>query len=378
MRILTFQNKPIESGLTEISMTNLTRPLDRLRVALLRVILKNSILRHVYRDRALRLGFNFVALCILYLTVSSKWPILLLVTGPLVFGYPHLVASYRFLQKPKVKLRLGWSSPDVFRLFVLLTLISLGIRFVAPLFIKTPQVPYGTWEILLSVSALGIVRLKLNSIRPILVAALTVLSIGAVLKVAWIDPLAFVGIALIFHNWVGYGHWYLAAPDAKTRIVVVTSTLIFALIHYLVFAGFLDPLISISDVRFLSTRSFEVSGWTLASWSLEPKMWDRALVLYAFGLSLHYFIWLRAIPQSLDKNFVPNSFRRSLELLRADCGPKMTVLLISAAVLIIGIWIFSPAAGPIYFGVAMLHGWLELIFLVVAFYSNILKINTEV
>lgn len=375
MRIIDYRGRNIVSTVIDSTDSHIARPLDRLRVVVLQMTLKNRLLRKIYCDRAVRLGLNFVLLSFLYLIVSVKWSIVLLVLGPLVLGYPHLVASYRFLQKPGIVFKAGWGTSKVFQSFLFLTVMSLAIRFIGTEFNLLPKLPYGTWEILLSLVALGVIRVELKSIRSILLLAFTLVSIGLVLKLAWYNPLAFVGIALIFHNWVGFGHWFLASKDLKNRIVVVLATLIFGIVHVAVFFGALDAWISIPEINFLSARSFEVSGWALAPWSIDPKIWDRALVLYAFGLSLHYFIWLRAIPQSLDNSLVPNSYRRSLELLRKDCGYKTTTVLLAGVVLIVAMWFFASLAGKIYFGIAMLHGWLELTFLIVAAFSALLKIK---
>ncbi len=346
--------------------------LDRMRIFFLKLTLKNQTLRQIYSDRAYRLGCTFILLSALYLVISLKWSIVLLVFGPLIFGYPHLVASYRFLQKPESIEKKNWDSSRIFRLFLFLTGVSLLIRFASLSLSWIPQLPYGTWEILLSLVALVILRSKFKSFAQHMVTTLTLLSAALLLKLSWHNPLAIVGFALLIHNWVGFGHWFLASKDLKTRSVVILSTLIFAFIHILVFAGFLDSWISFLDLSFLSTQSFQVSGWVLAPWSNDPMVWNRALVLYSFGLSMHYFIWLRALPQSLDQRVVPNSFRRSLEKLRSDCGAQMTTLLFLGALLILAMWSFLSLAGRIYFGIAMLHGWLELIFLIAAFYSGLL------
>jgi hypothetical protein len=367
------QNKNAALQFIGSSVIHVARPLDRARIAMLRVTMKSEWLRQIYCNRAYRLGINYLFLFGIYLLISLQWSVVLLVLGPLILGYPHLIASYRFLQRPGSVLMLRWDSAKVFRIFLLLTGVSLIIRFGVSGMEAMPKLPYGTWEILLSLSALGIVGLKMTSLRHVLIAAMTLAIVGGILKLAWWNPLAFVGFALIFHNWVAFGHWFLCAKDTENRVVAVLAALLFAWIHYFIFAGYLDSWISFPNFNFLSTQSFEVKGWALAPWSSEPKMWDRALVLYAFGLSLHYFIWLRAIPQSLDHKSVPNSFRRSLDLLKIDCGPKVTALLFAGAAALLALWFFTPYMGRIYFGIAMLHGWLELTFLIVAFSSMVLK-----
>jgi len=355
-------------------MTALTH-LDHLRAIVLRVTMKSSFLRQIYLDRSNRLSLSYILLSIIYLFVSLKYSVVLLILGPLVLGYPHLVASYRFAQKSALGLTLRWNTTTILRFFIFLTASSLFIRFVLPKLVNLPQLPYGTWEILLSLSALAVVRIKLNSVFDVLVAVMTLLLTAGVLKLAWHDPLAFVGIALIFHNWVAFGHWFFAAKDFKNRAVAFSALVIFALIHLVVMLGFFDASISFPEINFLSDQSFGVRGWVLAPWTSDPMIWNRIIVLYTFGLSVHYFIWLRAIPQCLDEKSVPNSFRNSLQQLRKDCGPKTTtVLLIVGAVVGLAMWFHTALAGRIYFGIAMLHGWLEFVFLMMALGAYLLKI----
>lgn len=364
MKLLNFQN-------------SLALQLDLLRIAALRFMMKNQLLRQIYSDRAARLGFNFLLLSGLYLVVSLKWSIVLLVLGPMIMGYPHLVASYRFLQKTNIGFGLRFNTADVFRFFIFLTTASLCIRFFGPQFSIIPQLPYGSWELLLSVAALGLFKIKINSFRNIFVVLMTLLLVGLILKVAWDYPIAFVGFALIFHNWIAFGHWYLATKDDKNKIVVLLATLLFALIHIFIFTGFFDAWISFPKISFLSSASFAASGWTLASWSKDLIIWDRMIVIYTFGLSMHYFVWMKAIPQSLDQKAAPNSFRRSLEQLRKDCGEHTTVVLFIFALVALGVWLFTSSAGPIYFGLAMLHGWLEFTFLIFASLTAIFKISSQ-
>lgn len=350
-----------------MTVLEMTRPLDQIRVAMLRLLLQSRFLRKVYSDRALRLGLNYISLYAVYLLISLKFSIVLLFLGPLLLGYPHLIASYRFVQKTGFPLQ--WKSAKVFQLFLFLTSVSLVIRFAEGKYFDLPELPYGAWEILLSLVALGI--LKLDSWRNLPAILITIVSTLILLKWAWNYPLAFVGVALILHNWVGYGHWILAAKKAQEKAIVIGAIILFAITHWFILAGYFDQWISVSELSFFSTKSFQVSGWALAPWTTDPTVWNRMIVLYAFGLSLHYFVWLRAIPQSLELNSSPNSFRRSLILLKKDCGPVLTYLLFVGVVVAAVIVLFTGYAGRIYFGVAMLHGWLELTFLSFGLIRNV-------
>ncbi len=347
----------------------LIQALDRFRIAILRLTLKNLLVRHNYADKSRRLGLSFLFLTSLYLLVSLKWSLVLLVFGPVVLGYPHLVASYRFLNRS-----VGIFVTDrakIFKIFLFLTSLSLVIRFLAPKVLVLPDVPYGFWEIILSIAALAFLDVKLRSIHHWLGLLLAGASLFAVIRLAWWDPLAFVGFALIFHNWVAFGHWICASKKWEEKLVSYSATLVFAIIHFSILYGLLDNWISMPNLEFISTQSFEIRGWVLAPWSQNPMVWDRMIVLYAFGLSLHYFIWLQAIPQTLDKNVMPNSFQKSLEKIKSDCGPKTVSVLALGGIVALFVWAFTPWFGQIYFGIAMLHGWLELAFLIVGFYLRL-------
>lgn len=341
-----------------LTTNQFARSFDLIRIAWLRLTMKNMFFRQIYSDRSLRIGTYFLFLNLCYLFVSLRWSSTLLVLGPVLLGYPHLVASYRFLQKPFEKIKL-------FKIFLLLTLVSMLIRFLAIPLKVLPQLPYGSYEITLSFFALSLSKIRQNWT----IKTLTLILLLGILKTAWNNPLTFVGFALILHNWVAFGHWIASARLKRDLHVALISTLIFALIHILVFSGFFDSWINLESTNFLSEKSFEVKGWVLAPWSNSSIVWGRALVLYTFGLSIHYFVWLQAIPQCLDQNHVPNSFRRTLELLKKDCGPRTTTVLLFGALAILGVWIFTDYAGRIYFGIAMMHGWLELTFLIAAICS---------
>lgn len=364
MRLLGFHIRNTSTEVSESLFDSLTEFLDRVRIALLRMTMRVPGIKPIYADRSVRLGVSFVFFSIIYLLMSLKWSMMLLVIGPMILGYPHLVASYRFLQGSLTGMR--WNTQTVFQIFAVLTLASLGLRFVAPEFIAMPKWPYATWEIGLSALAIGLIALKMESINDVLISVLAIAMITGVLKLAWHDPLAFVGIALMAHNWVAFGHWFISAKDRRNRVTAILATCLFAFVHALVFLGHLDSWMAISEFKFLSTQSFEVRGWALAPWSSSPVVWDRMIVLYTFGLSMHYFVWLQAIPQCLDQNTKPNSFRRSLEQLRRDCGGRTTIILAFGALALLALWFFTSIAGRFYFGLALLHGWLELAFLIVA------------
>jgi hypothetical protein len=187
----------------------------------------------------------------------------------------------------------------------------------------------------------------------------------SMIKLAWLEPLIYVGATLILHNWVAYIYWIITAKEKRRRFVAIGSSLLFLFIHLLVFNGYLDSFFPMKDGALQFGGESQTTGWYLASWSSDPLVWYRLLVLYTFGLSMHYFVWLRAIPETLSPFEHPNNFRLILNNLRRDLGRNALIFTILVALSGTILWLFSFSLGSaIYFEMAILHGSLELIFLI--------------
>lgn len=325
--------------------------IDFFRAGFLKVFLKMNFIRSIYSKCAMRLGVGYLLTLLFYFPISLVRPDILLLTGPLIFGYPHLIASFRYVQKMNVGL------------FASLTLIcvlghwsGLGISFLR-------EFPFGAWQILVAMIALLISNI-ISRHYPSKLIIFSLLLCCGLLYFSYQEAIIFAGGILILHNWIGYFYWMMASKVKSRRAVAIMAFGIFALIHLLVLRGHFDAYFPISSREVNFPGETRATGWFLASWTENSIVWYRLLVLYAFGLSMHYFVWLRAIPQSLNPIEHPNNSRLSLKCLREDIGDKL--LLIFALVSMVGIliWLFSFALGArIYFEIAILHGALEIVFL---------------
>lgn len=327
--------------------------LDRARIRLLQLSLFLTALRWAYVSRPARHACRFMALNIAYIPLAILRPDILLIAGPLVFGYSHLVSSYRFVStsmKPNTQ----------FRVFLLATFAGLFLRLLTSRGV-IEQWPGGALEAL--VAALVLVAMTMKKSANFAGALLAALFTGLAIRFAWEEPIIFVGGVLIFHNWIAFFTWVAEAPIGADRRVAQASTCFFALVHILVLSGAVDSWLLLDRWDEIS-RGAWTAGWLLTGGADDAILLYRAVVLYTYGISLHYFIWLRAIPECRSKGQAPTSFRRSLDLLRADLGPKTL-----AAVILIGfagtiLWVAKPALGAaIYFGWAAMHGWLETVYL---------------
>jgi len=123
-------------------------------------------------------------------------------------------------------------------------------------------------------------------------------------------------------------------------------------------------LIPFKDGEVLFESGSHITGWYLASWTVDKLVWYRSLVIYTFGLSIHYFVWLKAIPESFNKFEHPNSFSFNFKNLRQDLGTKTLIAFI--LVIRVGwiLWQFNlPLGSAIYFEIAILHGAIKEVFL---------------
>jgi len=96
--------------------------------------------------------------------------------------------------------------------------------------------------------------------------------------------------------------------------------------------------------------------------STDYHLWFHAVVAYAFGQALHYFVWLKAIPDQQHHHEVPAGFRQSYRLLVEDFGRKTVAMMVIASLAMLGVWALQamPEARATYFAVAAFHGYLEM------------------
>ncbi len=327
---------------------------DRARQHMLKKSLQNLWLRKIYLSYEMRMIVGLLMTTLIALPTAILRPDLLLALGPLIFGYPHLIASFRYLsirEKSKIKLR-----PKLFFLFSVLTIFVI-------FFYKTrfsfEFVSFAFWPQVMALLALIFVYAAGYHKGQIGFIFGTFLALGCVLC-AWHKPLLFTGAFLIAHNFIAFLHWCVSAKIQRRRQIAMAGTLCFVLLHGFVLWGGLDPWLN-TDI--LKTYKVDHTGWLLASWSKEPIIWYRWLVLYTYGLSIHYFVWLRAIPESELKSNYPLSFRMSLKEWRQDLGSTWLKLSVIMALVGLSIWLLDAKLGQhLYFQIALLHGSLELVF----------------
>ncbi len=87
----------------------------------------------------------------------------------------------------------------------------------------------------------------------------------------------------------------------------------------------------------------------------------RLVLLYAFAQSVHYWMWLRMVPDEDRERVSPRTFRRSWVKLENDMGKVVLWGAVATAVFLAGWAVFDLARARYeYLHFARFHGVLEL------------------
>lgn len=311
---------------------------DAARLRFVRLL--GPLARPLLVSRDVRVAWTGAALVASALVLTSALPVWVLALGPIVWGVPHVLADVRYVVvQPGYHRRALVAAPAAAG--VVAAWAGLGLRAV------------------LAGAAVAALFARGSRARRAAVS-------GAALGLAAVAHLAPAAATLVFahlHNvvavaffvlWRRGGHAVRWAPAA-----------LFAVLATAVLGGALDP--AIARAAPLANATFDdlvdqLAPPSLVAWSGVPRLPERLVLLYAFGQSVHYAMWLRLVPEEARPSPRPRSFRQSLRALRADVGAP--VLAVAAAVaLFVAAWALVDLAGARikYLQFAFFHGWIELV-----------------
>jgi hypothetical protein len=325
-------------------------PLDRARSELFRVALalpgmRWLLLRKRRRVPALLLLHTTVALFLAMLA-----PTLLLLAGPLLLGVPHLVSDVRYLVlRPVLKrstqqLLLGGSA--------LLLLVQLARAFGL----------HASLRVELGIGWLFVLCVTLSSTsgaKPWRLASLLGLWLTFAV-VQWFRPGAsLLGLAH-GHNLLALAFWAFGFA-AQRRVALVGCGLVLALAAALVATpaawwGYRNGL----------TQVLGLSSWAAAD-GLAPFVRSPTLALgvvsaFAFLQSVHYAVWLHAVPQEATRGEGTLTFRMSLRQLRTEVGRRgaACLLLLFLVVPLVATLLGAVRTKELYLSLSAFHAYLEL------------------
>ena len=334
---------------------------DRLRGRILAVTLRVKLFDRIFRSRTKRLAVIFSISLLVALTLSLNFPLWMLLIVPLVLGVPHLVSSTIFVPRLTVTAEEALATGMAMRtgaFFVAVAAILLWTEDAAlPVLERLPNgieltaaLMTGGW--LAWVSGAGFLR-----------AAAVAAMLSLLLAASFAAPAETLGILVLAHNFVGFVYWILRAPTAEDRRVAVACLALLTLATAAILGGAFDAIVArrTQDI-FAGALSQADIGQAIFPNTERAILWGRAVSAFAFGQSLHYFVWLRAIPEQELPHGHPIGFSKSLRFIERDAGP---LVLYGAAYVLAGLFVYAllsgwPEARLLYLTAAAFHGYFEI------------------
>jgi hypothetical protein len=340
--------------------------LDSVRVLVLKTTMRSPLLKKVFVTRALRLSLFFALSLIANFMFAAKFPLWSLLIGPIVLGVPHLLSSIRYVPQMNSQTATENSKKlytTVGSLFVFMAVARLGLtHFNVQLLNQFPNL----LEVFVGTLSLGVVIAIQRTWDKVLPAlGILIPLFGATL----LYPLQTVGALVLLHNAVGFFFWIKAARSKLDRLVAIGSLLIFIAVNALLFLGIFDFLFMTRSTGILNGALNSLSIGSMIFPNGSFVLWERAVTAYAFGQGIHYFVWLKAIPEQNLNYEHPVSFVQSLRYLEKDFNKiaLWTVLLASITLLAYAVVASFPAARYLYLSGSAFHGYFEIMGLALLF-----------
>jgi len=155
-------------------------------------------------------------------------------------------------------------------------------------------------------------------------------------------------VLLLGHNFIAFVYWYRSAKGADAKNTVLRCLALTTAVLFFPLAT--DALKECSEILLGSSGTIECA------------------LMYAFLLTqgLHYFIWLKAIPDFKSTSATPGGFRFSVNRLKLRLG-NQSVGLMLVTMIALTVWALSFGLEEfrlIYVALASYHGLYEIAALV--------------
>ncbi len=303
----------------------------------------------------------FLTAAAFYFVASSYFPLWVLLLGPILWGVPHLISSLRysslsFSANARKKLLLFQ-----FSLWALVFCYRIAADVLhLPIFLAEFPLLFET--VCLLASFLFQFALYRNISPKMIVSSL---AFSLLLVATFFYPIQTALTALIGHNYLPLIAWYKSCQDRSDRIVFAISGFIYLLLSGLIYFGVSDLLYvlhaPVGTIAFLNWDYSEVI-LPFVSGEFDYQFWFHIVVLYAFSQAMHYFIWMKAIPENYQAQQFPPSFQWSFNRLSSDFGSASIHLILLLSCLAVASWFFFEfqTARLVYFSIASYHGFMEI------------------
>jgi len=348
----------------------ITHRLDQIRREIVGWLFAFPAAKRIFFNRAKRLSCLFALATLTSLFLSLFFPLWVLILGPMIYGFPHLIASLRYSHYSLSSNQPISGHAQLKILSVWFAFSALGRLSYDLGFFKLQSLPLGSpLPEILFISITLLITLWLYR-KNALSMLRGIVAVSVFAYFAWEFPRESLGTMILLHNLIAFGFWYSACSTRQEKIHAGLATLSFITITAFIFLGLFDFLyqtITPQGQVLWAKLNFWNLGKDIIPWSKDYTLWWHAVVAYAFGQSLHYFVWLKAIPDECHDREIPTTFTRSWKLLKIDFG-RTTFAIILFVVAGAAVWVIAaqPLARLIYFSIAAFHGYSELVALSLA------------
>ncbi len=310
-------------------------PLDWIRWRLLKAL--GPVASRLVIDQELRVALTLVFACIAAATLATTVPIALLALGPLVLGVPHVLGDIRYL----VARRRYHTRRPLF-LVAGLSLLASGLTgSVTVLFV-------------------GAAVTALFAAGPVALRAGVALACASIAAAAWTSGLIGQLVFAHAHNLIGLALFWLWRPRRHPLQFAALG------VFFLVIAFFLSGRAdSIARAYGLSMTFTGISAPLLErqlTFGVPSDFTLRLMLLFAFLQSMHYWVWLRLLPEEDRGRRTVRTFRASLHALIRDLGVPLLVIATMTAVAV-ALWALVNVgdARTGYLRMAIFHGHIEVL-----------------
>lgn len=327
------------------------RPVDAVRGAVLRATVTVPPLRRLIATREARVPFLLSVHATAAFGLALFVPSLSLALTPLLLGVPHVISDVRHLVLRRA-LPSWWVrtiAAFAATLLAVRLLEEANVLRAAPLLIE--HALGSAWILCAALVGATLGRWRGASLATVSAA---VLIAAATLAAPRAFRLAFVH----GHNLVAIAIWLLLFRR-RVRLAWPLAALIVAGAGLLASGALLRVTVHQGVVDLLGLHLFVAADWLARG---LPDTWALGLTMaFAFLQSVHYAIWLIAIPQGDARLTGPTTFRMTWRGLARDLGRRGLRLgtAMAAAVLAAGI-ISMTRTRVLFLSLATFHAWLEL------------------
>jgi hypothetical protein len=324
-------------------LESLLTPADTVRRSLLGLF--GSSVARLHRDRRFRIALGSSVGVFASLALTLLAPLTMLTLSPLVLGVPHLLADVRYLvARPKLHRR-PWLLAAI-----AVPLMALALR---------PEPSTG-----LCAALFAVLLSRAAWLRKLCTAA-AVLAVIAATRYTPDAPWTSALLISHLHNLVAIGIAFLVfAPKARDGAI---PTVLYLALSALLLFGALDPILFRSTALSTGWLDATAAAAQYAPAETDARLAFRLLAWFVFSQSVHYTLWLRAIPDAARESKATRGFRSSLRALTADVGLPLVLLALVLWLGLLGYAMLGPEAARItYLGIAFFHGYMEFAILALA------------